>query len=72
MRIENGKMMNEKMAMKMKWMCETNASSSNVPADQKADDEMKNKMKSAKDAFTFAVKHCRDCTKITCTVENKQ
>jgi hypothetical protein len=51
----------------MKWNCETNASSSSNPTDQKADDEMTKKAKSAKAAFDFALNHCRDCTKITCT-----
>ncbi|MHB1948107.1 MAG: hypothetical protein ACYCQI_08345 [Gammaproteobacteria bacterium] len=53
------------------WTCQTNASSSSNAADQKADDEMSKKARSAKDAFSFALKHCRDCTKITCDVSNK-
>lgn len=54
-----------------KWTCQTNASSSSNPSDQKADDEMSKKAKSAKDAFSFALKNCRDCTKITCEISNQ-
>ncbi|WED44008.1 hypothetical protein [Legionella cardiaca] len=48
------------------WTCSTNASSSSVAADQAADKEMSETKKSAADAFAFATKNCRDCTKITC------
>lgn len=57
-----------KKTMKNQWVCETNASSSSNAADQKADDTMK-KARSGKDAFDFAMKHCRDCTKITCNLQ---
>ncbi len=52
------------------WTCTTNASSSSVDADKNADNEMSEKAKSASDAFAFASKHCRDCTKITCESDN--
>lgn len=52
-----------------KWACETNASSASNDADIKADQSMKD-YKSGKEAFDFAMKHCRDCTKITCTVQS--
>ena len=66
--IANAKHHQEKHGM---WVCETNASSSANQADKNADDTMSKHGKSAKDAFNFAFKHCRDCTKITCTQENK-
>lgn len=53
------------------WMCETNATSSTNAADKSADESMSKQGKSAKDAFYYAYKHCRDCTKITCTMETK-
>jgi len=53
------------------WTCETNASSASSDADKKADDMMSKKAMSGKDAFSFALKHCRDCNKITCSVESK-
>lgn len=49
-----------------KWICTTNASSSNVAGDKAADDKMANTQGSAAKSFAFAAKHCRDCTKITC------
>lgn len=48
------------------WTCSTNASSSSVDADKAADKEMSGTAKSAVDAYAFAAKNCRDCTKITC------
>lgn len=48
------------------WTCTTNASSSDNEQDKTYDKEMGEMKKSAKDAFEFASKHCRDCTKITC------
>ncbi|STX28406.1 Uncharacterised protein [Legionella beliardensis] len=57
-------------SMKANWMCTTNASSSDVAADKSADDKMANQKMSAKEAFEFASKHCRDCTKITCEVND--
>lgn len=56
---------------KAQWVCETNASTSSNPADQKADDMMKKAM-SGKDAFAFAMKHCRDCNKITCSMQTTE
>lgn len=56
---------------KQMWMCETNASASTNMSDKNADQAMSKMGKSAKDAFYYAYKHCRDCTKITCTMETK-
>lgn len=53
------------------WHCTTNASSSDVEADKLADKEMSEMKKSAADAYAFAAKHCRDCTKITCEYEEE-
>ncbi|RUR09443.1 hypothetical protein ELY15_09260 [Legionella sp. km772] len=53
-------------SMDTNWSCTTNASSSSVAEEKSADDQMSNSTKSAADAFAFAAKHCRDCTKITC------
>lgn len=61
---------NNHNAKKKLWICETNASSSSNTNEKVADNHMEKKAKSAKDAFEFALKHCRDCTKITCSVEN--
>lgn len=55
--------------MSKKWICETNASSSSNESDKMADETMSKSPKKGKEAFDFAMKHCRDCTKITCTVE---
>lgn len=52
-----------------KWSCETNASSASNEADTKADQSMKD-YKAGKEAFDFAMKHCRDCTKITCSIQS--
>lgn len=52
------------------WTCETNASSSSVATDVAADEEMDDVKKSAADAFAFAAKNCRDCTKITCEYDD--
>jgi hypothetical protein len=51
------------------WTCTTNASSSADAAEKAADDQMANTTKSCADAFAFAEKNCRDCTKITCEVK---
>jgi hypothetical protein len=56
--------------MTSKWICTTNASSSDVAADKSADEQMKNTAGSASDSFAFAAKNCRDCTKITCEAQN--
>lgn len=52
------------------WTCKTNASSSDVAADKAADDKMANSKTSAMAAYTFAAQNCRDCTKITCEVND--
>ena len=51
------------------WICTTNASSSELAADKAADEQMKTGAAAASDAFSFAQKNCRDCTKITCEVQ---
>lgn len=53
-----------------KWICTTNASSSDNPADKAADDKMANTQGSATQSFAFSVQNCRDCTKITCEAKN--
>jgi hypothetical protein len=50
------------------WACETNASSASNDTEKATDKKMEN-AKSAKSAFDYAFKHCRDCTKITCKSE---
>lgn len=65
----NTKMNNNKNS-RLLWVCETNASSASSEADKRNDENMK-KAKSVKAAFDFAMQHCRDCTKITCSMENK-
>lgn len=59
---------NLKMNNAHKWVCQTNASSSSNDKDKKADEMMKT-AKSGKEAFKFAMEHCRDCTKITCELQ---
>ncbi len=56
--------------MKTKWVCTTNASSSEVAAEKAADDKAANTQGSAAHSFAFAAENCRDCTKITCEVKN--
>ena len=56
--------------MSTKWICTTNASSSDVATDKNADDQMAKKSDSAANAFAFAAKNCRDCTKVTCEVQD--
>lgn len=58
-----------KTSMKDNWICTTNASSSDLTNDKDADEKMKSDAKSASSAFSFASENCRDCTKITCEVE---
>lgn len=48
------------------WVCTTNASSSSKNTDKAADDLMKKQAGSAMNAFSYAAKNCRDCTKIYC------
>ena len=57
-------------SMDSKWICTTNASSSDVAADKAADDQMAKVQGSAVKSFEFASQHCRDCTKITCEVQD--
>lgn len=52
------------------WTCKTNSSSSSVDADKAADKDMTKTARSAADAYAFAAKNCRDCTKITCSASN--
>lgn len=52
-----------------KWICTTNASSSETATDKTADDKMANNQSSALESFNFAAKNCRDCTKITCELK---
>ena len=59
-----------KTTMHAKWICTTNASTSKVASDIAADKKMSATTTSATKAFSFAVKNCRDCTKITCEVQN--
>ena len=56
--------------MKTNWICTTNASSSDVAEHKSADEKMENKKASAKNAFEMAEKNCKDCTKITCEVND--
>lgn len=56
--------------MTTKWICTTNASSSELAADKAADEQMKNTAGSAADSFAFAATNCRDCTKITCEAQD--
>lgn len=56
--------------MESKWICTTNASSSEAPADKVADDKMAKSQGSAVRSFEFAAQHCRDCTKITCEAQD--
>ena len=53
-----------------KWICTTNASSSDVEADKAADKQMADVGSSSAKAYEFAAQNCRDCTKITCEVKD--
>lgn len=53
-----------------KWVCTTNASSSDAAMDKTADAQMANTADSAANAFAYSAKNCRDCTKITCEVQS--
>ena len=59
-----------KTEMGNNWVCTTNASSADTDADKAADNQMANKANSATSSFGFAAQNCRDCTKITCNVNN--
>jgi hypothetical protein len=52
----------------VQWVCTTNASAGTTTDETNADEAMK-KPGQAKAVFDFALTHCRDCTKITCTHE---
>ncbi len=52
------------------WICTTNASSSDLAADKAADKKLADHASSASSAFANAEKNCRDCTEITCKVQN--
>ncbi|VEB35326.1 Uncharacterised protein [Legionella sainthelensi] len=56
--------------MSSKWICTTNASSSDAAADKAADDKMANTTGPADQSFAFAAQNCRDCTKITCEAKD--
>ncbi|MFC3909530.1 hypothetical protein ACFORL_10660 [Legionella dresdenensis] len=56
--------------MSKNWTCTTNASSSEVASDKAADDQMANARGTASSSFDMAAKNCRDCTKITCEVDD--
>ncbi|QMT60551.1 hypothetical protein [Legionella sp. PC997] len=54
------------------WICTTNASSATSGSpDEQADQKMANTAAAGTSAFDFAMKHCRDCTKITCELQTK-
>ncbi|AMQ28682.1 TPA: hypothetical protein ACHW7I_000139 [Legionella pneumophila] len=59
-----------KTDMDAKWICTTNASTSEVASDIDADKQMSTTALSATKAFAFAAENCRDCTKITCEAQN--
>lgn len=56
--------------MDAKWVCSTNASSSDVASDVAADKLMSTHATSASKAWSLATENCRDCTKITCEVKS--
>ena len=58
-----------KTSMSSNWVCTTNASSSDKKTDQDADKRMSEHAGSATKSFSFAQKHCRDCTQITCDIK---
>ncbi|KTD41070.1 hypothetical protein [Legionella parisiensis] len=54
------------------WICTTNASSpTSGSPDEQADQAMAKNAASGNTAFDFALKNCRDCTKITCELQTK-
>ena len=59
-----------KTDMDSKWICTTNASSSDAAEDQAADKQMSTAQGSASKSFSFASTNCRDCTKITCVAKS--
>ena len=59
-----------KTDMDAKWICTTNASTSEVASDIAADKQMSMTATSAAKAYSFAAANCRDCTKITCEAQS--
>jgi hypothetical protein len=59
-----------KTDMAGKWICTTNASSSDLDSDKEADKKMSSTASSAAGAYAFAAQNCRDCTKITCEAQS--
>lgn len=59
-----------KTEMNDKWICTTNASTSEVASEIAADKQMSTNSMSAAKAYSFAAENCRDCTKITCEVQD--
>lgn len=54
------------------WICTTNASSpTSGSPDEQADQTMAKNAANGATAFDFALKNCRDCTKITCELQTK-
>lgn len=56
--------------MDAKWICTTNASTSEVATDIAADKRLSTSATSASKAYSMAAENCRDCTKITCEAQN--
>ncbi|TAL64011.1 MAG: hypothetical protein EPN84_04175 [Legionella sp.] len=59
-----------KTDMEAKWICTTNASTSEVASEIAADKQMSTNALSATKAFAAASENCRDCTKITCEAQD--
>ena len=54
------------------WICTTNASSApSGSSEEQADKTMGGNAAIGGSVFEFALKHCRDCTKITCELQTK-
>lgn len=54
------------------WICTTNASSpTSGSPDEQADQTMAKNADAGNSAFDFALKNCRDCTKITCELQTE-
>lgn len=56
--------------MNTNWSCTTNASSATTDAEKAADEKMANTKGSAVSAYALAAQNCRDCTKITCEMDD--
>ncbi len=59
-----------KTDMDAKWICTTNASTSEIASEIAADKQMSTTPLSASKAFSYAAENCRDCTKITCEAQS--